>query len=324
MKSSFVVLAIAARLTSAVLYPETSVNNHTCAIQDSKSVLSCSAKAVPGVSDSCCVETFGGLLLFTQFWNTYTGREDQGQLLPESTWTLHGLWPDFCNGFYTQYCDLTRQYDRFPSPNVTNWPAPNTQVPAYNGPSIADFVKEFGRDDLLEYMNTYWVAQGQPSYEFWEHEFAKPLVSPPLMAIPCYGPKYQKNQEVVDFFETAIMYYRRTPTWQWLSSAGIVPSNTTAYSLKSIQAALTSSYGALPYIGCSGPRYNETAAGSGSLDNGRTALSEAWYYAHAYGRPQDGNTVPLNASGSVTSCASTPGAVWYYEPSANAVRKVVA
>ncbi|TLS25398.1 hypothetical protein PpBr36_07777 [Pyricularia pennisetigena] len=305
--SFFMVLAIAARLSSAVLYPETSVNNHTCAIQDSNSVLSCSAKAVPGVSDSCCVETFGGLLLFTQFWNTYTGLEDQGQLLPESTWTLHGLWPDFCNGSYTQYCDLTRQYDRFPSPNVTNWPAPNTQVPAYNGSSIAEFVKDFGRDDLLEYMNTYWVAQGQPSYEFWEHEFANPLLW----------------TKVPEKSGSAIMYYRRTPTWQWLNSAGIVPSNTTAYSLKSIQTALTSSYGALPYIACSGPRYNETAAGSGSLDNGRTVLSEAWYYAHAYGRPQDGNTVPLNATGSVTSCASTPGAVWYYEPSVKSVRKAV-
>lgn len=46
------------------------------------------------------------------------------------------------------------------------------------------------------------------------------------------------------------MYYRQTPTWQWLNSAGIVPSNTTAYSLQSIQTALSSSYGALPYLGC--------------------------------------------------------------------------
>lgn len=51
---------------------------------------------------------------------------------------------------------------------------------------------------------------------------------------------------------------------------------------------------------------------------------QAWYYAHVYGRPQDGNTVPLNASGSVTSCATTPGAVWYYEPSPKAVRKAAA
>lgn len=40
--------------------------------------------------DTCCTETYGGLLLATQFWSTYTGLEAQGQLLPANTWTLHG------------------------------------------------------------------------------------------------------------------------------------------------------------------------------------------------------------------------------------------
>jgi hypothetical protein len=45
-------------------------------------------------------------VLSTQFWDTYTGYESSGQLLPKDSWTLHGLWPDYCNGSYTQYCDL--------------------------------------------------------------------------------------------------------------------------------------------------------------------------------------------------------------------------
>ena len=61
-------------------------------------VLSCSADANPADVDTCCVETFGGLVLATQFWDTYTGLEAEGQLFPADTWTLHGLWPDFCNG----------------------------------------------------------------------------------------------------------------------------------------------------------------------------------------------------------------------------------
>jgi ribonuclease T2 len=68
--------------------------------------LSCSRHANPAFTDSCCTETFGGLVLSTQFWDTYTGLEAEGQVLPRDTWTLHGLWPDFCNGSYTQYCDL--------------------------------------------------------------------------------------------------------------------------------------------------------------------------------------------------------------------------
>lgn len=131
--------------------------------------LSCSTKADPGLVDSCCIETFGGLVMGTQFWDTYTGLEDQGQLLPERSWTIHGLWPDFCNGSYTQYCDLQRQYDPVPSPNTTNG-LPNgrwrgflpkvrstdwlgTVVPAYEGPDISFFLEDFGRQDLLEYMN---------------------------------------------------------------------------------------------------------------------------------------------------------------------------
>jgi hypothetical protein len=85
-------------LTTSVL------DSHNCSLETP--YLSCSAMAHPNVTDSCCTETFGGLVLSTQFWNTYTGLESQGQVLPKNTWTLHGLWPDFCNGSYTQYCDL--------------------------------------------------------------------------------------------------------------------------------------------------------------------------------------------------------------------------
>jgi hypothetical protein len=80
------------------------LGSHSCSLETPN--LSCSAMAHPNVTDSCCTETFGGLVLSTQFWNTYTGFESQGQVLPKNTWTLHGLWPDFCNGSYTQYCDL--------------------------------------------------------------------------------------------------------------------------------------------------------------------------------------------------------------------------
>ncbi len=74
--------------------------------------LSCSANAHPNITDSCCSETFGGLVLSTQFWDTYTGLESTCQVLPKNTWSLHGLWPDFCNGSFTQYCDL--KYALFP------------------------------------------------------------------------------------------------------------------------------------------------------------------------------------------------------------------
>lgn len=91
-------------------------------------VLSCSAGAQPGLVDTCCAETFGSLVMLTQYWNTYTGYESDGEVLPKDAWTLHRLWPDFCNGSYTQYCDLTRQYDPLPSPNTTTVTPDGTPV----------------------------------------------------------------------------------------------------------------------------------------------------------------------------------------------------
>jgi len=87
------------------------------------------------------------------------------------------------------------------------------------------------------------------------------------------------GESIIDFLETAVLYYRQLPTWDWLAMSGITPSNTTQYSLDKMQGSLARRYGAVPYLGCGGPRYNETTAGKGSLDNGRTQLSEVWYYS---------------------------------------------
>ncbi|OQO15115.1 hypothetical protein B0A48_00497 [Cryoendolithus antarcticus] len=315
MKNSIVVAAALTAGVSASLYGESNLN-HTCQLVPD--YLSCSADAVPSKADSCCVETYGGLFLQTQFWDTYTGLESQGQLLPADSWTIHGLWPDFCNGSYTQYCDLTRQYDPFPSPNTTNGLPNGTVVPPYNGTDITAFVTPFGRYDLLAYMNKYWIGQNQKNWILWAHEFSKHATCFSTFDLPCYGPQYVKHYDLVDFFETTVKYFLRLPTYDWLADAGIEPSNSTTYTLKKMEKALKREYRATPYLGCSGPRYNATAAGAGSLDNGRTELSEVWYYFHAYGRPQDGNSVPVEQTGK-SSCATTKGAIKYYERAANAV-----
>ncbi|KAI5208168.1 ribonuclease T2 [Aureobasidium subglaciale] len=310
MRYSIAAASLLSSTALASLYGE-STANHTCALTNADAVLSCSSAANPSSVDSCCAETYGGLFLSTQFWSTYTGLESEGQLLPPDDWTLHGLWPDFCNGSYTQYCDLNRQYDPHPSPNTTNSLPNGTVVPPYKGPSITTLIEPFKKYDLLAWMNKYWINQGASNDEFFAHEFSKHATCFSTFDIPCYGPEYTPHQEIVEFFETAIQYYRRLPTWGWLAQAGIKPSNTTTYSLSQFQTALNSSYGALPYIGCSGPRFNETAAGRNSTDNGRTQISEVWYYFHAFGRPQRGQWLPVSASGFTTTCAKTANALRY-------------
>ncbi|PNP48738.1 ribonuclease T2 family protein [Trichoderma gamsii] len=312
-RNTIAVLA-GAQLAAAGLYPGITSDNHTCALADP--VLSCSKGAVPGKVDTCCVETFGGLVLQTQFWDTQSGFESQGQRYPENTWTIHGLWPDFCNGSYTQYCDLSRQYDPHPAPNTTDGTPHGTPVPPYTGPSIETFFEPYGKMDLLAYMKKYWVNQGAPSWELWAHEFSKHATCYSTFQKECYGPKASEYDDLFQFYETVISYYKTLPTWRWLSASNIHPSNRTSYTLSHIQAALTREYGVIPYLGCGGPKYNETKAGKGSRDNGGTQLNEVWYYYHVYGAPQQNQAlrVPADiAGGSLTSCAKTPGAIWYYE-----------
>jgi ribonuclease T2 len=205
-----------------------------------------------------------------------------------------------------------------PSPNTTNGLPNGTAVPAYKGADIGTFLQPFGAYDLLAYMNKYWLSNIGPNADFWGHEFSKHATCYSSFQVPCYGPAYRKNEDVLDFFETAVKYYQKFPTWEWLAKYNVLPSNKTQYSISDFETALTIESGALPYVGCSGPRYNDTDAGkkANSTDTGRTVLSEVWYYTHTFGRPQNVRYVPVDQTGK-SSCTNATGALWYYQPAAN-------
>ncbi|KAK4443915.1 ribonuclease T2-like protein [Podospora aff. communis PSN243] len=283
------------------------------------SILSCSSASQSPLLNTCCTETLGGLVLSTQFWSTYTGLESAGQLLPANSWTLHSLWPDFCNGSYTQYCDLNRQYDPRPSPNTTTGKPDGIPVPPYSGPTVDTFLSALSKPGktLLKWMNEFWIAQGQPNTELWAHEFSKHATCFGTFAQGCFSERELKlHDDMLDYFDVSARFFARLPTYDWLAEKGITPRNSTGYSLREIQAALEEKHGGPPFVGCAGPRWNETEAGKGSGDAGRTVLSEVWYYYHVYGRVQEGRGKEVGADvngGSVSSCAKAEGAVWYYE-----------
>lgn len=164
-------------------------------------------------------------------------------------------------------------------------------------------------------MNKYWISQYDPNWVFWAHEFSKHATCFSTFQKECFGPKAAEHDDLFEFFETVISFYQRLPTYRWLKADRITPSNSTGYTLSDIQTALKTGFGELPFVGCSGPRYNETEAGKGSTDNGRTQFSEVWYYYHIRGRPQDRHGVKSSAqdTGFTTTCAKTDKAVWYYQ-----------
>jgi len=261
-----------------------------------------SCENTTAIKNTCCSPTPGGLVLQTQYWDTYTGLEDQGQLLPKDSWTIHGLWPDNCDGTFEQYCDFSRQYD--PSPSPATLPD-GTTVPPYNGPGMTDFITQFGRFDLLEYMNNYWINLGSPNEAFWAHEFSKHATCTSTFDVVCYAPNYQPHQDVIDFFDAVVRAFKQFPTYDILASAGIVPSNKTTYKLGDIQKALKAQTGGVPYLGCG---------------NNGTVLQEVWYFNHVSGTEQFGRFKALDSVTNST-CSSTQG-IYYYERTRNSEHDV--
>ncbi|CDR47602.1 CYFA0S34e00518g1_1 [Cyberlindnera fabianii] len=205
---------------------------------------------------SCCFESPGGLVLQTQFWDykPATG--------PEDAFTIHGLWPDNCDGSYDQYCDKSME--------ITN---PKEIVGSYN-------------EELLSYMETYWKDYKGDDESLWEHEFNKHGTCYSTLKPTCYGDNMTDHEYVYDYYRETVELYETLPTYQWLKDADIVPSTTATYSKDAFIAALSQKHGAIPYISC-------------DSDN---AISEVWYYFHIRGPLVGGEYVPTDSTTVSKSC----------------------
>ncbi|QDS69736.1 hypothetical protein FKW77_010045 [Venturia effusa] len=222
-------------------------HNQTCS-QSELDVLSCSSASL--TTNSCCVESPGGLLILAQLYNFNPG------LGPGNSWTLHGLWPDFCNGSYPSSCDPARAY---------------TDIPAA--------LKKYKQDSLLEYMIEWWrndpvvTTENGTDADLWAHEFEKHGTCMSTLHPACY-PQYQPEVEVVDFYTTSVRLFKDYPTSDFLATCGIVPSNTTTYDLADLEGCLADATGGFtPHMGCS------KITGY---------LNEVWYYGHLRGRIEGG------------------------------------
>ncbi|PSS13085.1 hypothetical protein M430DRAFT_124994 [Amorphotheca resinae ATCC 22711] len=179
------------------------------------------------VSDTCCFNAPGGQLLQTQFWDTSpsTGYSN--------SWTIHGLWPDRCDGTYDSNCDPSRAY--------TN---------------ITAILESYGKTDLLAYMNSYWVDNTGDNESFWEHEFSKHGTCISTFEPSCYT-DYTPQEEVPDFFQKTVDLFKTLDTYTTLANAGIVPSSSATYTSAQIQAAFKKSFGYEVTIQCSSGALDE-------------------------------------------------------------------
>ncbi|KZT72874.1 ribonuclease T2 [Daedalea quercina L-15889] len=170
-------------------------------------------------TDLCCFEGLG-LIQQVQFWDTdpVTG--------PSDSWTIHGMWPNYCDGEYPEDCDSSRDYD-----------------------DITSLLQDQGATDTLDYMNTYWLSDDESDEKFWEHEWDTHGTCYTTLQTSCFS-DYETGEDAVTFFETVVTLFKTLPTYDWLSSGGITPSDSKTYSLSDLQAAIQSAAGVTASFDC--------------------------------------------------------------------------
>ncbi|KAJ8084526.1 hypothetical protein PM082_003298 [Marasmius tenuissimus] len=200
-----------------------------------------------------------GLLLQTQFWDTNppTG--------PSDSWTIHGLWPDNCDGSFEESCDPSRAYTDIPS-----------------------LLTSQGASDTLSFIQEFWKNNNGDDEGLWEHEWAKHGTCMSTLRTSCLPSGSPRGAEAVAYFQTVVKLFKSLPTYTWLASQGITPSSTATYTLSQLTSALTAASGGFkPALQCSGSNLN----------------SISWYY-NLKGSVIDGNFVPISSPISST-CPST-------------------
>ncbi|KAK2592345.1 Ribonuclease T2 precursor (RNase T2) [Conoideocrella luteorostrata] len=198
------------------------------------------------VENTCCFIPYGQLLQ-TQFWDA------QPATGPSDSWTIHGLWPDACDGSYPAQCDSSRAYT-----------------------DIEGILSSGGASDTLDYMKQFWKDYKGDDETFWQHEWGKHGTCISSLDPKCYG-GYKDKEEAVDFFKKTVELFKTLPTYQWLADAGIKPSTSKTYSLSQIQSVLSEKHGAKVTLSCKGKAFNEVWYHynvKGSLQTGQFVAAE--------------------------------------------------
>jgi ribonuclease T2 len=150
--------------------PETCSNN--------ASVLSCSGSS----TNTCCINSPGGLFQQVQFWDTNPSTG------PSDSWTIHGLWPNNCDGTYSEDCDESRAYT-----DITQLLTAANQT-------------------VLDFMQTYWVSNDESNEAFWDHEWETHGTCISTLDPSCYT-DYTTGEEAVDFFTRVVELFQTLPTY---------------------------------------------------------------------------------------------------------------
>ncbi|KEP55618.1 ribonuclease T2 [Rhizoctonia solani 123E] len=268
------VLACAGIAVASPLASSPSLNAHSLFARTSCSttgVASCTNTTAQ--SNLCCFEYPGGQLLQTQFWdfNPSTG--------PSDSWTIHGLWPDHCDGTYDSSCDSSRAYT-----------------------DISTILTNGGASDILNYMKTYWRDINGDDESFWEHEWAKHGTCMSTLKPACISSSI-RGQDAIYYFTRVVNLFKTLTTYEFLGAAGIYPSSTATYTLAQVNAAVKAKW-VRPSLHIAIIILKVTQGFTPAFDCTSGSLNAVSYYYHLKGSVIDGVLVPIDTPKAGT-CGST-------------------
>jgi len=119
----------------------------------------------------------------------------------DQSWVIHGLWPNYWNGTWPQFCCNTDPFD----------------------------VKQVA--SLETELNVKWpnLEYNQTSESFWAHEWDKHGTC---------APQSKKLVGELEFFTATLSLYDTTPLGKWLSASGINPDDATTLTEANVLAAI--------------------------------------------------------------------------------------
>lgn len=173
----------------------------------------------PKAINTCCMNHPSGHFLQTQFWDTSPA------IGSNTSWTIHGLWPDLCTGGFEQFCDSSRSEH-----------------------GIRSILSSIGGEnrELLEFMDSYWLSIDGNDENLWAHEWNKHGTCISTIEPSCYGDDALLHGDLYDYFVQTTSLFRTLDTYSILAEADILPSSERTYDLAELVDAVTSSTHGFP------------------------------------------------------------------------------
>ncbi|KAK5533510.1 Ribonuclease T2 precursor (RNase T2) [Vermiconidia calcicola] len=202
----------------------------------------------PREINTCCLNHPSGHFLQTQFWDSSPA------LGPNTSWTIHGLWPDLCAGGFDSFCDTSRSHSPSDMRTLLTSLLNSTHTTQH---------------DLLDFMDTYWLSLDDQPQHLWAHEWNKHGTCISTLDPDCYAPSQEDpDLSVLDYFVHTTSLFRTLDTYTLLAEAGILPSRHQRYTLRELEDAIESSPHGYPVT------FRCTHAGE---------LNEIWYHFSVMG-----------------------------------------